>query len=261
MENTIIQTIEFDRIRRILSHVRSAVDDYGMISDGDRIAVGVSGGKDSLTLLAALVAMKRFYPKKYELYAITVDMGFEGADFKEIELFCQKCGVPFRLVKTQLAHIIFDVRKESNPCSLCARMRRGIIHDTAKELECNKLALGHHFDDAVVTFMLNLFHEGRIGSFSPITYLSRKDLTMIRPLIYTPEKDIQYFVRHNDIPVAKSLCPEDKQTERENMQHMISEWERDYKGLRHRIFGAMQKSEIDGYGIDNSGPVVFDDKK
>ncbi len=240
----------FNRIRRLLSHVRSAVEDYRMIEEDDRIAVGVSGGKDSLALLCALVAMQRFYPKKYALHAILVDMGFEGADYTAIEAFCRNCSVPLEIVHTELAHVIFEARKESNPCSLCARMRRGILHDTAKALGCNKLALGHHFDDAVTTFMLNLFHEGRIGSFSPVTYLSRKDLTMIRPLLYTPEKDIMYFVRQNDLPITPSLCPEDKMTEREVMGKQIADWERQYKGLRHRIFGAMQKADIDGYGVE-----------
>lgn len=238
---------EFNNIRRLLSHVRRAVDDYGMIEDGDRIAVGLSGGKDSTALLCVLMDMRRFYPKKYELVGITVDMGFEGMDFSPFEKFCSDNGIEYVRVKTQLAHIIFEERKESNPCSLCAKMRRGILHDAVLEAGCNKIALGHHFDDVVDTFMLNLIHEGRLGSFSPVTYLSRKNITMIRPLIYTPEKDIRYFVNRNDIPVVTSLCPEDGHTEREEIHQYIAELDRKYKGFKHRAFGAIQKAHIDGY--------------
>ena len=183
-----------DELQRILSYTRRAVDDYSMIEDGDSVAVGVSGGKDSLTLLAALAALRRFYPKKFTLCAIMVDMGFEGSDTSAIEAWCEKIGVPFYVVKTDIAKVIFDIRKESNPCSLCAKMRRGALYSKAKELSCNKVALGHHFDDAVETFMLNLFHEGRIGCFSPVSYLSNTDLHMIRPLIYAKEKAIKSYV-------------------------------------------------------------------
>lgn len=237
-----------ENIRRILSFVRRAVDDYDMIEDGDRIGVGVSGGKDSLTLLAALADLREFYPKKYELYAIVVDMGFEGADFSQIEEFCRRINVPVKIVHTNLAHVIFDVRKEKNPCSLCARMRRGIIHDTVLELGLNKLALGHHYDDVIETFMLNLFHEGRIGTFSPVTYLDRKKITMIRPLIYAPEKDIRYFASKTPLPIMKSKCPADGATKREDMKILIKELERKHHtGLKHRIFTAICKGKIDGY--------------
>ncbi len=234
-------------IKRILSFTRRAVDDYEMIEDGDRIAVGVSGGKDSLTLLFALSELRRFYPKKFELVAISVDMGFEGMDFSPIAELCRELDVPYVITETQIAKIIFDVRKEKNPCSLCAKMRRGALHDECKRQGCNKLALGHHFDDVVDTFMLNLFYEGRLGSFSPVTYLSRKDLTMIRPLIYAEEKDVRYFVNRHPLPVIESPCPADKNTERESMKQLLIGLERNNKGLRHRIFGALQKAGIDGY--------------
>lgn len=234
-------------IKRILSFVRRAVDDYSMIEDGDRIGVGVSAGKDSLTLLYALAELRRFYPKKFEIIAITVDMGFEGMDFSPIEELCRELDVPYVVAPTQIAKIIFDVRREKNPCSLCAKMRRGALHDECKRQGCNKLALGHHFDDVVETFMLNLFFEGRLGSFSPVTYLSRKDLTMIRPLIYAQEKDVRYFVNRHPLPVITSPCPADKATERESMKQLLSELERNNKGLRHRIFGAIQKAGLDGY--------------
>ena len=227
---------------------RKAVDDYDMIQDGDKIAVGLSGGKDSLALLCMLQNMQMFYPHKYELAAITVDMGFEGGDFTPLIDFCAEIGIEYKIIPTQLADIIFNQRKESNPCSLCARMRRGILHDAVNDLGFNKLALGHHFDDTVETFMLNLFNEGRIGSFSPVTYLSRKNITMIRPLIYAHEKDVRYFLNKNpDLPLIQSLCPEDKHTERENIKELLDKLDRENKGLKHRIFTAIQKSGIDGY--------------
>ncbi len=235
-------------IRRILSFVRRAVDDYNMIEPGDRIAVGVSGGKDSLTLLAAMQEMRTFYPIDYTVYAIVIDMGFESTDFSPIQKFCDSIGVPLKIVKTNISHIIFDVRKEKNPCSLCARMRRGILHDAVLELGCNKLALGHHYDDVLETFMLNLFHEGRIGTFSPVTYLDRKGLTMIRPLIYAAEKDIRYFLSKTSLPVVKSVCPADGATKREDMKELLKKLEFDHhKGLKHRIFKAICKSGIDGW--------------
>ena len=231
----------------LLSYTRRAVDDYSMINEGDKIAVGVSAGKDSLALLCALSQLRRFYPKKFELIAITVDMGFDGMDFSPIKNFCEDLNVEYHVVPTQISKIIFDVRKESNPCSLCAKMRRGALHTAAKELGCNKVALGHHFDDAVETFMLNLFYEGRLGCFQPVTYLSRIDLHVIRPLIYMPEKDVRYFANKVELPVISSPCPADKNTERENMKQLLASIEKDNKGLRYRIFGAIQRGEIDGF--------------
>ena len=238
-----------NELQRILSFVRRAVDDYKMIAEGDKIAVGVSGGKDSLTLLAALAALRRFYPSRFDLVAVTVDMGFEGVNLSPIADFCRALDVPFLIEKTDIAKVIFDVRHETNPCSLCAKMRRGALHARAKAEGCNKIALGHHFDDAVETFMLNLFHEGRLGCFSPVAYLSRRDLTLIRPLLYAQEKDVRYYVRHADppLPVTASPCPEDGATERETMKTMLRDLEKKYPGLRHRIFGALCKGEIDGF--------------
>ena len=230
----------------LLSYTRRAVDDYSMINEGDKIAVGVSAGKDSLALLCALSQLRRFYPKKFELIAITVDMGFDGMDFSPIKNFCEDLNVEYHVVPTQISKIIFDVRKESNPCSLCAKMRRGALHTAAKELGCNKVALGHHFDDVVETFMLNLFYEGRLGCFQPVTYLSRIDLHVIRPLIYMPEKDVRYFANKVELPVISSPCPADKNTERENMKQLLASIEKENKGLRYRIFGAIQRGEIDG---------------
>ena len=212
-------------MRRVLSYVRRAVDDYEMIREGDRIAVGVSAGKDSLTLLCALAEMRRFYPKKYEVVAITVDMGFPGADFSAIAALCESLNVPYRVVKTDISTIIFDIRKEKNPCSLCAKMRRGALHNAAKEMGCAAVALGHHFDDVVDTFMLNLFFEGRIGCFQPVTYLTRTELRLIRPLLYMPEKDVRYFANKEKLPVIKSPCPADGNTERAEMKQLLTDLE------------------------------------
>ena len=241
-------------LKRLLSYTRRACEDYGMIEPGDKIAVGVSAGKDSLSLLYALAELRRFYPVPFELVAITVDMRFGDlenggvpTDFTPIRELCEKLGVPYHVEPSNIAKIIFDVRKESNPCSLCAKRRRGMVNATAKKLGCNKVALGHHFDDAVETFMLNLFYEGRLGCFSPVTYLDRTDITVIRPLMYAPEKDIRYFAANAELPVVKSACPADGKPARESMKQFLADLEFKHKGLRHRIFGAMQKAGIDGY--------------
>ncbi|MBQ9070932.1 MAG: tRNA 2-thiocytidine(32) synthetase TtcA [Clostridia bacterium] len=236
-----------NELKRLLSFVRRGVDDYAMIEEGDVIAVGISGGKDSLALLKALAEMRRFYPKKYEVKAITIDMGFEGSDYSGIKEYCEALNVEYRVVDTEIAKIIFDVRQESNPCSLCAKMRRGSLHLAAQEMGCNKVALGHHFDDVVETFMMNLFFEGRLGCFSPVTYLSNRKITLIRPMIYATEKDVVYFARRQNLPIVKSLCPEDHNTERENMKNLLSEIEKNNKGLKHRIFKAICKGNLDGF--------------
>lgn len=237
-----------EHIKRILSYTRRALDDYRMIQAGDRIAVGVSAGKDSLTLLCAMAELRRFYPVPFDLIAVTVDMGFAGGmDFTPIQHLCDELNVPYHIQKTEIATIVFQERQEKSPCSLCAKMRRGALHRTAKELGCNVVALGHHFDDAVETFMLNLFFEGRIGCFSPVTYLSRADLRMIRPMIYLPEKDVRYFASKAALPVIPSPCPADGNTQREEMKQLLARLDREHDGLRYRIFGAMQRGEIDGF--------------
>lgn len=236
-----------DGMKRVLSYVRRAVDDYGMINEGDKIAVGVSAGKDSLTLLCALAELRRFYTNKFELVAITVDMGFEGTDFSAIRELCDALSVEYHVVPTQISKVIFDVRKEKNPCSLCAKMRRGALYGYARDIGCTSVALGHHFDDVVETFMLNLFYEGRLGCFQPVTYLSNTGITMIRPMIYMPEKDVRYFASKNILPIIKSPCPADGNTEREEMKKLLHTLELQNKGLRYRIFGAIQRGEIDGF--------------
>lgn len=234
-------------LQRILSLVRRGCDDYGMIRSGDRIAVGVSAGKDSLTLLTALAALRRFYPEPFDLVALTVDMGFPGVDFTPVSDYCRTLGVPYRVIRTDIAEIVFDIRRESNPCSLCAKMRRGALHEAAKAEGCNRLALGHHQDDAVETFLLNLFYTGQLGCFSPVTYLPERDLTLIRPMIYTRERDIRAYLRHADLPVLPSPCPEDRHTEREHVKEWLDVWEREHRGVRHRIFGAITRAGIDGF--------------
>lgn len=236
-----------EAMKRVLSHVRRAVDDYSMIKEGDKVAVGVSAGKDSLTLLCALAELRRFYPNKFELIAITVDMGFEGTDFSSIQALCDELGVEYHIIETQISKVIFDVRKEKNPCSLCAKMRRGALYSSARALGCTSVALGHHFDDVVETFMLNLFYEGRIGCFQPVTYLTKTEITLIRPMIYMPEKDVRYFAGKNTLPVVKSTCPADGNTEREEMKQLLRALEKENKGLRYKIFGAIQRGEVDGF--------------
>lgn len=245
-----------EKSKKILSKLRSAVDKYQMIEDGDRIAVGISGGKDSLTLLCALSEMRSFYPKHYELVAVQIDMGFhnlaahtcEKNEHESIRQLCEQLDVPYVCEETQIAPIIFDYKKEKNPCSLCAKMRRGALHNIAKANGCNKLALGHHFDDAAETLMLNLFFAGRYSSFSPVTYLSRKDITVIRPLIHTEESLIRSFVSANHLPVEISPCPADGNTERAEMKKLLHEFDRNhYYGLYRRLVGSLERSGTDGW--------------
>ena len=234
-------------MRRIVSRVRAAVDDYKMISAGDKIAVGVSGGKDSLLLLKALCELKRFYSNEFQLVAITVDMRFgkQDGDFSQIAGLCKEYGVEYVVKPTDLYEIIFEVRKEENPCALCARMRRGILHDTAKELGCNKIALGHHLDDAAETFMMNLLLESRIGCFAPVTYLSRKDITMIRPLLYIRESEAVAATERLQLPVVESKCPANGVTKREDVKKLLKSLSAQYGDVPERIIGAMQRGGID----------------
>lgn len=234
-------------LRRVLSYVRRAVDDYSMIEAGDRIAVGISGGKDSLTLLAGLAGLRRFYPKPFQVVAITVDMGFEKSDWSGVEAFCRELDVPYHIKKTDIYDIIFNVRKEKSPCALCSKMRRGVLHNTAKELGCNVVALGHHQDDVINTFMLNLFYEGRIGCFEPVSYLSRVGVKVIRPLLYMPEKSVVYFTNKNSLPVYKAPCPADGYTQRTEVGNFLAAMEKKSPGLRYRIFGAIQRGNVDGF--------------
>lgn len=220
-----------------------------MIKEGDRIAIGVSGGKDSMALLAGMANLRRFYPQNFDIVAITLDprFGKVDGDYSEIEELCKKLDVEYVIKRTQLAEVIFDIRKESNPCSLCARMRRGALHDAAKEHGCNKIALGHHLDDLAETFIMNLFNGGTLDCFMPVTYLSRKDIYMIRPLIFARESDCARVARKEGLPIVKSKCPADGTTERQEVKEMLSALEKKYGDVRSKILGAMQRKEINGY--------------
>lgn len=236
-------------MQKLLSHMRAACQQYEMIKEGDRIAIGVSGGKDSMALLAGMANLRRFYPEKFEIVAITLDPRFGGvdADYSAIEALCKELDVEYIIKRTQLAEVIFDIRKESNPCSLCARMRRGALHDAAIAANCNKIALGHHLDDLAETFIMNLFNGGTLDCFMPVTYLSRKDIHMIRPMIFARESDCARVVRKENLPTVKSNCPADGTTERQEVKEMLSALEKKYGDVRSKILGAMQRKEINGY--------------
>ena len=234
--------------KRMLSFVRRCVDDHSLIDDGDKIAVGVSGGKDSLTLCVTLAALRRFYPKRFTLGAVAVDMRFgdlengSDTDYSKIEAMCREIDVPFTVAPSQIAKIIFDVRKEENPCSLCSVMRKGALNDAAKSMGYNKVALGHNFDDLIETAMMNLMIQGHFDAFEPSAYLSRTGLTVIRPLLYAPEKDVAYFASKAGLPVMSSKCPANGNTEREYIKQLIYEQNKRYDGVSHRIFLALKKS-------------------
>ena len=233
----------------ILGYCRRVITDYNMIEDGDRIAVGVSGGKDSVALLVGLCRLREILPVKYEVLAVTIDPCFGGVetDYSPVTQLCELLGVQHIIRRSELGEIIFTDRKESNPCSLCARMRRGMLHDLANLHNCNKVALGHNSDDAVETLMMNLFHEGRIGCFQPVTWLSRKGITVIRPLVYAPENEIRSSVNRSGLPVVKSACPVDGATSREKMKNFLAEMERDFPRLRKKLLGAMRRSGLDNW--------------
>ncbi len=237
-------------MQKMLGYMRKAIQEFDMIQDGDRIAVGVSGGKDSLVLLKGLVLLKRFIGIDYEVVAITLDPRFGGVDgdYSEVQKMCDEMGIKYILIPTHIGEIVFDIRKEPNPCSLCARMRRGALHDAAKAAGCNKIALGHHYNDAVETFMMNLFNEGRIGCFSPVSYLSRKDLTLIRPMVFAPEKEVRKAAAKNELKIVKSKCPADGHTSRERTKQFLAEREREDHGFTDRLFGAMRRAGIDRWG-------------
>ncbi len=232
------------KLQQLLSYARRAVDDYQMIQEGDKIAVGISGGKDSLTLLYALHGLKRFYPKKCDIEASTGDLGFDGFNLDPIRKLCDDLGVRYTVVKTDIGKIIFDERKEKNPCALCAKMRKGAFNDQAKALGCNKLAYGHHKDDLVETMLLSLIFEGRFFSFSPMTYLDRMDITLIRPLIYVSEADVVGFQHKYDLPVCKSPCPANGVTKREYAKNLAKQLNQEHPGAVERMFSAIVNGEL-----------------
>ncbi len=233
--------------QRLLSYVRRAVDDYKMIDNGDKIAIGLSGGKDSICLLLALATLRRFYPNKFDIEAITVSLGFEGTDFNPMRELCQSVGVNYTVIDTDIGDIIFKERKESNPCSLCAKMRKGALNDKADELGCNKIALGHNRDDITETFLMSLIFEARINTFAPVSYLDRKKLYSIRPLMYVPEKDIKSYINKNNIKIVKNPCPANGNTKRQEIKELIHELGKKYDNLDGKIFSAIQRSNIKGW--------------
>ncbi len=233
--------------------MRRAIETYDMIQPGDRIAVGLSGGKDSAALLYALARYRHFSPVPFELEAITLDMGFDGMDFTPVIDMCRELDVPYTIKKTQIGPIVFDVRNEKNPCSLCARMKRGALHDLAIERGCRVIALGHHADDAIETFFLSLFYEGRVNCFSPVTWLDRKDITLIRPLIYVREKDIIFNEECRRLPVVKSTCPADGHTKREEMKHFVKEMRERFPLSDKHILGAIENTDNFNLWFDENG--------
>lgn len=229
--------------------MRAAIDKYNMIESGDKIAVGVSGGKDSLALLYGLNNLRKYYPKNFDVVALIVDPCFEGisTDYSAIEDYCAEQGIPCIVRRTELYNIIFHDKKAQSPCALCARMRRGILHNMAKEQGCNKLALGHHSEDAAETFLMNLFNGGNAECFRPVTYLSIKDMTVIRPMIFCDESKVISLAERYSFPVVKSRCPMDKNTERERTGNLIKELSAKYPNLKTKLLGALQRGNISGW--------------
>ena len=235
------------KLQQLLSFTRKAVDEYQMIETGDKIAVGISGGKDSLTLLYALSGLRRFYPKPFELTAVTVDLGYEKFHTEKIDALCRELGVPYHVIKTDIAHILFEKRKESNPCSLCAKMRKGALNQAVKEMGCNKVAYAHHKDDIIETMLLSLIFEGRFYSFSPKTYLDRMDLTVIRPIMFVDEAEVIGFKQKYDLPVVTSRCPIDGYTKRQYAKELVKQLDDEHAGARQRMFTAILNGNIKGW--------------
>ena len=234
-------------MQKLMSQVRKCVRDYKMLEPGDRVVAGVSGGKDSLSLLRLMAELRDHSPIPFSLYAVTLDMGYEEMDFSPVAALCERLQVPYTVKQTQIREIVFDIRKEENPCALCAKLRRGILNDAALELGANKVALGHHYDDAIETFLLSMIYEGRLSSFLPVTYMDRTGLTLIRPMLYLHEKTISNFVARENLPVVHNPCPADKNTKREDVKALLYELEGRYPGLKDNIFGGLQRSPLPGW--------------
>ena len=234
-------------LQQVMSHVRRAIDDFQMIDENDKIAVGISGGKDSLTLLYALHGLMRFYPKAFSLHAVTVDLGIGNLDLTQIHALCQKLNIPYTIVKTQIGPIVFNGRKETNPCSLCAKMRKGALNNAMKELGCNKIAYAHHRDDIIATMFLSMFYEGRFQTIEPVTYLDRADITVIRPLLYMKEADVIGFTNKMHLPVVKSPCPANGHTRRQYIEDLMRQLNHENPGVHDRIFTAIKNSQMNGW--------------
>lgn len=242
-------------MQRLEGLARKAIQDYEMIQQGDRVCVGVSGGKDSVALVTALAHLQRYLGREFSLVALTLDPQFEGqpTDYAPLSDYFARLGVEYHIQPTDIGRIVFQERKEANPCALCAKFRRGMLHNKAKELGCNKVALGHHLDDAIETFYMNLWKEGRIGCFRPVTYLSRKDITVIRPFILATEADVRRAVARGGLPVVKSCCPVDGRTTRESTKEFVEEMTRRDKAFRQKTLTALQDSGIDGWAPVHTG--------
>lgn len=234
-------------MQKILSKMRKAIDDYEMIQEGDKIAVALSGGKDSVTLLYALKNLQIFYPEKFELMAITVNPGFDNFDTELLNKIADYVGVELVIASSDIKTIVFDIRNEKNPCSLCANLRRGILNSVAKEHGCNKIALGHNEDDVLETFLLNMIYAGNMSTFAPISYMDRSNMTLIRPLIYTPEKYMKNFIKRNNIEIMPKVCPMDGQSKREYALELLKGIEIQYKHSRSNIIGAIKRANINGW--------------
>ncbi len=237
-------------MQRILSLVRRCVEDYHMIDEGDTVAVGVSGGKDSVLTLAALAKLRDFYPKQFELAALTIDSGVPGTDFTPIADLCRDMGVPYRIIGVPIYEIVFVHRQEKNPCSLCAKLRRGALSTELNRQGLGKIALGHHYDDAVETMLMSLFLEGRISCFQPVTYLDRSRVTQIRPLLYVQEREVRGAVRRLALPVVKNPCPANGSTKREEMKELLLRLDKTYPQLKKKIFGAIQRYPLYGWSLE-----------
>lgn len=236
-------------MQRLTGLLRRCVEDYNMIQDGDKIAVGISGGKDSMTLLRLMASLREYYPKKFELEAITIDLGFPNMDFSPVAKLCEELQIPYTIVPTQIQSIIFDYRKEKNPCSMCAKMRRGALNEAIKARGISKIALGHHYDDAVETFLMSLLYEGRISCFQPVTDLDRTGVIQIRPMLYIEERDIRGFTKRMELPIVENDCPADKNTKREEIKVLIKELSKQYPNLKNNVFGAMQRYPLAEWGV------------
>ena len=235
-------------IQRLTGLLRRCAEDYHMIEPGDRVGVGVSGGKDSLVLLVLLAELKKYVP--FHLEAITIDMGL-GMDYSGIEAMCRELDVPYTIVKTEIGPIIFDYRKEKNPCSMCAKMRRGALNQALLDRNLTKLALGHHYDDAVETFLMSLLYEGRISCFQPVTKLDRTGITQIRPMLYIHEKTVDNFARSAHLPVLQNRCPADKHTKRQEVKELIVTLQAQHPDLKSKVFGAMQRLPLPKWGPED----------
>lgn len=234
-------------LQKVVGKMRKAIEDFDMIADGDKIAVGLSGGKDSITLLHALNNLRKYYDKKFELVAITIHPGSDNFKTDELKKMCDSLDIPYIVYMSNIFEVVFDIRKEKSPCSLCANMRRGMLNSVAIENGCNKIALGHHMDDVIETAVMNLFLNGSFNTFAPVTYLSRSDVKTIRPLVYVSEKELRATARQNEYPVVDKSCPKDGYTKREYIKNLLKDTQQDIHDIKKNIFGAIKRSDIKGW--------------